>query len=176
MRTEWNVDTSHGEQRPIVIYIPETPEDVEELEKRWAAGEVGVGRDDETQGRRFLRIDEGVWRWITDLPAAEVDEAHKKLVDVLRVLRPAAGEAVPAVMILPSYYGKVVGIEGVEEIAEQARLLLGDDELLESLGDNSKKLVLALAMMDVPSVVTEDELATAPGIFIPQDGEPQEGE
>lgn len=159
MWVERNVDVSHGEERrPVLTYHPESDADVRQLEAMLARGEIGMSRGEED--RRHVKVAPGQWLWLG--AAAQVDLGYIDLTNTLRALRPEAMELCPAVFALPRLYSEVLGKDGVNELADQARLLLGDEGLLNLLSENARLLVMVLGTLDVPEAMSEED-REAPG-------------
>jgi hypothetical protein len=159
------VDESHGEQRVIVVLNPDTQEDVDKLNAMAAKGELMMPRGEED--RYHVKIKPGEWRWIG--PREQVDAGYVDLISTLRVIRPATEESpgaedvAPAIFLLPRFYGEVVGESGLTELADQARILLGDEALMRVLSEPAQTLVTVLATIDIDSAQSEEDKATAPG-------------
>jgi hypothetical protein len=174
MRIEYNVDSfSHEQPRLLVGYVPESDEDVKLLEKMWADGEISVGRRGSGPMRRYFKIDTARVRWVMpDRGDKWTDEAAATLARVLDSVRPGAREFTPAIFLLKDYFGQRIGMEGLQEIADQARMLAGDDELFGLLPENARALLVRLSVIDLTEGASEGDL-DAPGI-IDETAEPEE--
>jgi hypothetical protein len=158
MREVRNVDTSHGGNRPIIEYIPESDEDVLALKQMWAKGEIGVGRDEKDY--YHVKVAPGTWLWIG--PREQVDAGYADLISAFKALRTDGVELIPGIFLLPRFFGEVIGKDGVETLAEQGRLLLGDEDFLAILSDAARNLVVTLATLDIPEAMGEED-KSAPG-------------
>jgi len=158
MRLRWHVG-GHGDKKiPIGEYLPETEADVRLLEEMWAKGELAMPRDEKDY--HHVKVAPGQWLWLGD--RAGVEAGYTDLTNTLRAIRPEAMGIVPGVFALPRFFGEVIGKDGVNELADQARVLLGDEALLGVLGENARALVTALAVLDIPEAMS-DEDKSAPG-------------
>jgi hypothetical protein len=158
MRERWNVDETHGEKRVVIELLPDTDEDVERLEGMFARGELAMPRD----MKDYLHVKEkpGKWLWLGTEMLVRI--GYEDLISTLNAIRPEAAEVAPAIFLLPRFYSEVIGKDGVEEIANQARVLLGDAQLFSLLSEPAGALLTTLATLDMPGIASAEDLS-APG-------------